>query len=65
MLFRSLPKLDLTSVELTDGSLAGFDCAVVVTDHKSVNYVQILDQSERVVDLRNALREESDKVVRL
>ncbi len=61
----ALPKLGLLSVELSDEAIEGFDCAVVVTDHKNVDYVQIVEHSERVVDLRNALREESDKVVRL
>ena len=60
-----LPKLGLSSVALTDEGIRGFDCAVVVTDHTSVDYVQIVEQSDRVVDLRNALKEDSDKVVRL
>ena len=61
----ALASLGLTSVELSDEALRGFDCAVIVTDHKSVDYLRIVDRSERVVDLRNALNEESDKVVRL
>lgn len=42
------------SVELTPDSLAGYDCAVVITDHDCYDYQWIVDNSSIVVDTRNA-----------
>src|ERR1700755_2085174 len=33
---------------------AAYDCIVVVTDHSSLDYVQLVDDASLVVDLRNA-----------
>ncbi len=45
---------DVHSVELTDARLEGLDCAVIVTDHSSVDYVRIVESVTVVVDARNA-----------
>ncbi len=42
------------SVELTEETLAGYDCAVVITDHSCYDYQWIVDNSRLVVDTRNA-----------
>ncbi len=42
------------------------DCVVIITDHKGIDYSQIVDAAKLVVDTRNALRGiKSDKIVRL
>jgi UDP-N-acetyl-D-glucosamine dehydrogenase len=43
-----------------------YDCAVIVTDHHSIDYAEVVERAAVVVDLRNATRGiESDKVFRL
>jgi UDP-N-acetyl-D-glucosamine dehydrogenase len=44
----------------------GYDCVVIVTDHHSIDYAEIVERSAVVVDLRNATRGiESEKVFKL
>jgi UDP-N-acetyl-D-glucosamine dehydrogenase len=46
--------------------LSDVDCAVIVTDHNSVDYPRLLQQASLIVDTRNALRGiSSEKIVRL
>jgi UDP-N-acetyl-D-glucosamine dehydrogenase len=43
-----------------------YDCVVIVTDHSGIDYAQLVEDAEVVVDLRNATRGiESDKVFKL
>lgn len=47
-------------------SLAGYDCAVVVTAHQNVDYQVLVDHLPRVVDTRDALNgNPADNIVRL
>jgi UDP-N-acetyl-D-glucosamine dehydrogenase len=46
------------SVELTPGNLAGFDAAILVTDHKAFDYAAILEHAPLVIDTRNAFHRE-------
>lgn len=56
----------LESLPITNGNLAGIDCAVILTDHPGVDYAAILAAVPAVVDTRNALRGiESEKIIRL
>ena len=58
--------LTLDSLELTNGSLQHVDCAVVLTDHREVDYGAILTAVPVLVDTRNALRgHRSEKIIRL
>ena len=42
------------------------DCVVIVTDHKGIDYAQVVEKSALIVDSRNALKKfSSDKIVRL
>ncbi|MGD8792054.1 MAG: hypothetical protein PVF47_05825, partial [Anaerolineae bacterium] len=41
-------------VELTDEVLADSDCAIVVADHRVVDYARVLQKAPIVVDTRNA-----------
>jgi UDP-N-acetyl-D-glucosamine dehydrogenase len=57
--------LEMTSVPLEP---AGYDCVVIVTDHSTIDYEQLVDDSALVVDLRNATGRkgsESPKVFKL
>ncbi|MDX1741614.1 MAG: UDP binding domain-containing protein, partial [Rhodothermales bacterium] len=46
----------MSSVELTEESLASFDAVVIVTDHAAFNYDLIARASRAIVDTRNALQ---------
>ena len=37
-------------------SLRGHDCVVIVTDHASINYRQVVKESQLIVDTRNTLK---------
>jgi UDP-N-acetyl-D-glucosamine dehydrogenase len=52
----------MTSVPLDD--LAQYDAVVIVTDHSAYDYRAIVEQSQLVVDTRNATKGiESPKIV--
>jgi UDP-N-acetyl-D-glucosamine dehydrogenase len=58
----------LESAELTEEEIAGADCVVIVTDHRSLDYERIVKHASLVVDTRNATAGVSDhreKIVRL
>jgi UDP-N-acetyl-D-glucosamine dehydrogenase len=48
-------RVELRSVELTRDELAGYDCVVIVTDHRAFDYDLIVDAAPLIVDTRNAL----------
>lgn len=42
------------------------DCVVIITDHKSIDYAELVEKAQLIVDTRNALKGiESPKIVRL
>ncbi|HEX9027772.1 MAG TPA: nucleotide sugar dehydrogenase [Anaerolineales bacterium] len=56
------------SVSDLDAAIRSADCVVIVTNHSTYNYADILEKSKLIVDTRNALGaagRESEKVVRL
>lgn len=53
------------SVELTSALLQEMDCVVISTNHDVFDADFIVDHSRMVVDLRNAVREPSEKVYKL
>ncbi len=63
-----IPEFEENGVALSSVPLepSEYDCVVIVTDHESVDYDQLVEDSLLVVDLRNATRRNgSDKVWRL
>ena len=50
-------RLDMKSVELTDESLASYDCAVIVTDHSAYDYRWIVEKSRLVIDTRGTIED--------
>jgi UDP-N-acetyl-D-glucosamine dehydrogenase len=55
---------DLSSVELTAESLAGFDCVIVATNHDLFDYELIKKHSKLIVDTRGVYSEPASNVVR-
>jgi UDP-N-acetyl-D-glucosamine dehydrogenase len=51
-----VPRIHEEGVELSGVSYepANYDCVVIVTDHSSLDYEQLVDEASLVVDLRNA-----------
>lgn len=58
-------EFELESVELNEETLATFDCVVISTNHSSFDADFIEEHSKLVVDLRNVIKEASDKVYKL
>lgn len=52
----------LSSVELTQESLARYDCAVIATDHDAVDLRPVVEAVPQIVDLRNAVRKRLRKL---
>lgn len=53
------------SEELTAGLLKNSDCVVITTHHSAFNIDWIVEHSNLIVDLRNAVKTHSDKVYKL
>ncbi|HJU37424.1 MAG TPA: nucleotide sugar dehydrogenase [Gaiellaceae bacterium] len=51
-----VPRIEQEGIELASVPYepAAYDCIVVVTDHSSLDYEQLVDEASLVVDLRNA-----------
>ncbi len=47
---------EMASVPLSEEVLEGSDCVVIVTDHGSVDYAEVVAKSRLVLDTRNATR---------
>ena len=64
-----IPALRLDGVELVaqpQETAAAADCVVIVTDHSAFDYRALVENTQLIVDTRNALREfQSTKIVRL
>lgn len=51
--------------ELTDELLSEADCVVFTTNHACFNAEEVVEKSQLVVDMRNMVKESSDKVYKL
>ena len=60
-----LPKLGMTSIDMTAEALAGYDVVVVVTAHSGVDWEMVARESSLVVDLRNVVPAVDGKVWKL
>jgi UDP-N-acetyl-D-glucosamine dehydrogenase len=56
---------DLASVDVTGDTLAGFDCVVILTDHKAFDWAMVAASAPLIVDTRNALGAGGPHVFRL
>ena len=43
----------MQSVDIDRGALAGFDCAIIVTDHDAIDYARLVRETPLVIDTRN------------
>jgi UDP-N-acetyl-D-glucosamine dehydrogenase len=58
-------RYDLKAVNLTPGSLAQYDCIVIVTDHRAFDYDAMVAEAGIIVDTRNAIKKPHPNVFRL
>ncbi len=58
-------RYDVKAVDLARGSIAQYDCVVIVTDHKAFDYDAIVAEADVVVDTRNAIKKRHPHVFRL
>jgi len=49
-------EIHLKSVDLTPQALAASDCVLILTDHSKVDYDQVVEQAQLIVDTRNATK---------
>lgn len=49
--------MHLKSMDLTPEALAAADCVLIITDHSSIDYDQVVEHAQLVVDTRNATRD--------
>lgn len=62
---RSWPHLpELTSVPLTEATLAAHDAVLIVTDHTAVDYDAVLAHAPLIVDARGVYRAANPKVIK-
>jgi UDP-N-acetyl-D-glucosamine dehydrogenase len=54
----------MKSAPLTEKTLKSYDCILIATDHSSLQYDWVVQNSSLVVDTRNAVKTPSDKVVK-
>ena len=57
--------LDMTSVPLTTATLASADCVVIITNHRTFNYTDVVKHARLVVDTRNAIKTAAPHVFKL
>src|SRR5258708_12484900 len=52
---------DIAAVDMARGSLAQYDCVVIVTDHKAFDYGALLEEADFIVDTRNPIKQPHPK----
>jgi UDP-N-acetyl-D-glucosamine dehydrogenase len=55
---------DLSSVDINEKSLQGFDAVLLITDHDDYDYELILQHSELIIDCRGVFPREAINVIR-
>ena len=58
-------RVDIRAVEFSRGTLGQYDCVVIITDHKTVDYDAIAAEADLIVDTRNAIKKPYPHVFRL
>jgi UDP-N-acetyl-D-glucosamine dehydrogenase len=56
---------DIAAVPLTRGTLAQYDCVVIVTDHQTFDYEAMVAEADLIVDTRNAIKQPHPNVFKL
>ena len=52
------------NTHLTDDLLRQVDCVVITIKHSPINYENVVEQAKLIVDMKNATKHKSDKIVR-
>lgn len=64
--YLKLGKINLKSVKLNKNTIKKFDCLVLATDHKCINYKEIIQHSNLIFDTRGVLKNiKNEKIVLL
>ena len=64
--YLKLNHINLRSIKLNKQELDKFDCAIITTDHSTVDYDFILKNSQLIFDTRNVYRNfKNNKVIKL
>ena len=64
--YLKLNHINLKSISLNKQQLSKFDCVIIATDHSSLDYDFILDNSKLIFDTRNVYRNfKNNKVIKL
>jgi UDP-N-acetyl-D-glucosamine dehydrogenase len=56
---------EISSTPLTPEAVAAADCAVILTDHRTIDYAALVRQARLVVDTRNAIKTPHPHVFKL
>ena len=56
---------DIKASKITRGTIAQYDCVVIVTDHKAFDYDAIVAEADVIVDTRNAIKKRYPNVFRI
>ncbi len=57
--------IEYTSADLSTEALAKADCIVLTTNHKNLDMELIKTHSKLIVDMRNMIAEETEKIIKL
>jgi len=58
-------RFDLKTIVPARGSYADYDCIVIVTDHKTLDYAAMAAEADLIVDTRNAIKTREANVFKL
>jgi len=58
-------RIDLRSASISRGSYGEYDCIVIITDHKSLDYAAMVAEADLIVDTRNAIKSPASNVFKL
>jgi UDP-N-acetyl-D-glucosamine dehydrogenase len=62
---RHYPNLTMRSISLNEKNIKNYDCVVIITDHSSLDYKWIVENSTLVIDTRNATKGiKSNKIIK-
>ncbi|AKL95218.1 UDP-glucose 6-dehydrogenase Ugd [Clostridium aceticum] len=53
------------SIELNEENLKQYDCAVIITNHSTIDYRLLIENTKIIYDTRNAIREKNERVFSL
>ena len=55
---------NLSSVNLDESALKGYDCLLIITDHSCYDYEFLLEHAPLIVDTRGVIKKNHQRVIR-